>query len=76
MTTPELTAINSPRPDSPCIAICDTLYEDFCTGCGRHYIEVAMWNSMPQETKDMVWERIEAEGTAKRFTTYKERSQT
>lgn len=29
---------------------------------------------MTQEQKDAVWERIERERTAKRFTTYKERS--
>jgi len=62
------------RPDSPCIAICDTLYRDVCTGCGRHYLEVARWTEMTQEQKDAVWERIEREGTAKRFTTYKERA--
>lgn len=63
----------SDRPDSPCIALCDTLYQDVCTGCGRTYIEVAQWNGLAQETKDLVWGRIESEGTAKRFTTYTER---
>ena len=63
------------RPDSPCIAICDTLYQDVCTGCGRHYLEVAQWTTMSQQEKDKVWDRIEAEGTAKRFTTYRERAQ-
>ena len=63
------------RPDSPCIAICDTLYQDVCTGCGRHYLEVARWTTMSQQEKDKVWDRIEAEGTAKRFTTYRERAQ-
>lgn len=62
------------RPDSPCIAICDTLYQDVCTGCGRHYLEVAQWTTMSQQDKDKVWDRIEAEGTAKRFTTYRERA--
>lgn len=63
------------RPDSPCIAICDTLYQPtHCSGCGRTIAEVANWVTMPQECKDAVWKRIEAEGTAKRFTTYKERA--
>lgn len=62
------------RPDSPCIAICDTLYREVCSGCGRHYLEVANWVSMSAEEKEAVWVRIESEGTAKRFTTYKERS--
>ena len=62
------------RPDSPCIALCDTLYQEFCTGCGRHYIEVAQWNALTEENKAEVWARIELQGTAKRFTTYKERT--
>lgn len=62
------------RPDSPCIAICDTLYSEFCTGCGRHYLEVANWSTMTEEQKEVVWQRIEAQGTAKRFTTYTERA--
>lgn len=63
------------RPDSPCIALCDTLYKEFCTGCGRHFAEVAQWTGMTPEQKAAVWLRIETEGTAKRFTTYKERAQ-
>lgn len=62
------------RPDSPCIAICDTLYHDECSGCGRHYLEVARWTEMTEQEKEAVWLRIEREGTAKRFTTYKERA--
>lgn len=63
------------RPDSPCIAICDTLYQEYCTGCGRHYLEVANWVSMTDDEKEKVWQRIELEGKAKRFNSYKERSQ-
>lgn len=62
------------RPDSPCIAICDTLYREVCTGCGRHYLEVAQWTAFTEEQKARVWERIEKEATAKRFTTYQERA--
>jgi predicted Fe-S protein YdhL (DUF1289 family) len=29
------------RPDSPCIAVCTTLYDEKCKGCGRTYMEVA-----------------------------------
>jgi len=29
------------RPNSPCIAVCTTLYDEHCKGCGRTYIEVA-----------------------------------
>ena len=62
------------RPDSPCIAICDTLYQDVCTGCGRHFTEVAQWTGMTDEQKERVWQRIESERTAKRYTTYTERT--
>ena len=62
------------RPDSPCIAICDVLYRDNCSGCGRHLLEVARWTEMTQAEKDSVWDRIEREGTAKRFTTYADRA--
>lgn len=62
------------RPDSPCIAICDTLYKEVCTGCGRHFLEVSNWTTMSDEQKDAVWKRIEAEATAKRFNTYSERA--
>ena len=63
------------RPDSPCIAICDTLYQaTHCSGCRRTIGEVANWVGMTGAEKDAVWLRIETEGTAKRFTTYKERA--
>ena len=62
------------RPDSPCIGVCDVLYKDVCSGCGRHYLEVAQWTEFTEEQKARVWQRIEAEMNAKRFTTYKERA--
>ena len=65
----------SKYPDNPCIAICDTLYQDVCTGCGRHFSEVANWVFMTDEEKEVVWERIIADGTSKRFNTYSERAQ-
>ena len=61
------------RPDSPCIGVCTALYDTHCKGCGRHFLEVARWNEMSQDEKDAVWQRIEAEGTAWRFTEYKDR---
>lgn len=57
----------SERPYSPCIGACTTTYDEFCKGCGRHFMEVANWNEMPQAEKDKVWTRIETEGTAWRF---------
>ena len=49
------------RPDSPCVAICATLYDDACRGW-RTYIEVANWVLMTPEEKEVVWARIEREG--------------
>ena len=63
------------RPDSPCIAVCTTLYDEVCKGCGRTYIEVAQWNAMSPEQQETVWQRIERDGTAWRFNRYKERAQ-
>lgn len=61
------------RLDSPCIAVCTTLYDDVCKGCGRTYMEVAQWGAMPEDQRELVWLRIEAEATSWRFTTYKDR---
>lgn len=48
--------------DSPCIAICSTLFDDICRGCGRTVHEVAQWTVMDEEQKEIVWERIVREG--------------
>lgn len=61
------------RPESPCIGVCTTTYDDFCKGCGRHFLEVAEWNAMPQDSREDVWQRIEAQATAWRFNRYKDR---
>lgn len=66
-------AVHLNRPDSPCIAVCTTLYDDFCKGCGRHYVEVAEWHNMPEADREVVWQRIESEATAWRFNRYKDR---
>ena len=62
------------RPDSPCIAVCTTLYDEVCKGCGRTFMEVANWAFLTQNEREVVWQRIEKEATAWRFTTYKERA--
>ena len=59
-------------PDSPCIGICSTLFDDVCKGCGRTILEVANWVSMTPEEKKQVWQRITVEGTAMRFTQQKD----
>jgi predicted Fe-S protein YdhL (DUF1289 family) len=53
--------------DSPCIGVCTTLYDEICQGCGRTLGEVSNWVFFSQEEKDLVWQRIRAEGTAMRF---------
>jgi predicted Fe-S protein YdhL (DUF1289 family) len=54
--------------DSPCIGICSTLFDEICKGCGRTALEVSNWVFMSPEEKQSVWTRIQAEGTAMRFT--------
>ena len=53
--------------DSPCIGVCTTLYDEICQGCGRTLGEVSNWVFFSQEEKNLVWQRIRAEGTAMRF---------
>lgn len=54
-------------PDSPCIGVCSTLFDDICKGCGRTAVEVSNWVFMSDEEKQAVWERITRERTAIRF---------
>lgn len=61
------------RPDSPCIAVCTTLYDSVCKGCGRTYMEVANWNALTDEEKEVIWKRIDTEATAWRYNRYKDR---
>lgn len=55
-----------PRPDTPCVAVCSTTFDDICRGCGRTVLEVANWVFMSQREKDLVWDRITAEGYPRR----------
>ncbi|MGE8453034.1 MAG: DUF1289 domain-containing protein [Pseudomonadales bacterium] len=48
--------------DSPCVAICSTLFDEVCRGCGRTASEVANWVFMTQEEKRVVWIRITEQG--------------
>lgn len=52
--------------DSPCVAVCSTLFDEICRGCGRTVDEVAQWVFMTQEEKNAVWERILAQGYPRR----------
>lgn len=56
------------RPDTPCVAVCSTTFDDICRGCGRTYIEVAHWVSMSEAEKEVVWQRITAQGYPRRNT--------
>ena len=57
----------SDRPDSPCIGICSTLFDEVCQGCGRTAAEVSNWVFYSEEEKQVIWERITREATAWRF---------
>jgi predicted Fe-S protein YdhL (DUF1289 family) len=52
--------------DSPCVAVCSTLFEDVCRGCGRTIMEVSNWVFMDDAEKQAVWVRIRAEGYPRR----------
>ena len=59
--------------DSPCIGLCTTTYTDICSACGRTYVEVAQWNGMTDEQKQVIWTRIDSEATSWRYNIYKNR---
>nr|WP_312431008.1 DUF1289 domain-containing protein [Achromobacter sp.] len=52
--------------DSPCVAVCSTLFDDICRGCGRTAMEVANWVFMTEEEKREVWIRIKSQGYPRR----------
>ena len=52
--------------DSPCIAVCSTLFDDVCRGCGRTAGEVSNWVFLSPEEKQVVWARIRAQGYPRR----------
>ena len=56
------------RPDTPCVAVCSTTFDDVCRGCGRTVAEVADWVFMSDEQKEKVWVRILAAGYPRRNT--------
>jgi uncharacterized protein len=61
-------AVPVERPDTPCVAVCSTTFDEICRGCGRTYIEVAHWVAMTDEQKEVVWQRITAQGYPRRNT--------
>ena len=50
------------RPDTPCVAVCSTTFDEVCRGCGRTVAEVANWVFMNAQEKELVWQRITVEG--------------
>ena len=56
------------RADTPCVAVCSTTFDDVCRGCGRTVAEVAHWVSMTPAQKEIVWQRILAQGYPRRNT--------
>lgn len=54
------------RPDTPCVAVCSTTFDDVCRGCGRTVDEVAQWVFMDKGQREVVWQRILAEGYPRR----------
>ena len=67
MTSPALTPPDSfTSTDSPCVAVCSTLFDDVCRGCGRTAMEVANWVFMEEDEKRLVWQRIRAQGYPRR----------
>ena len=54
------------QSDSPCVALCSTLYDDVCRGCGRTVFEVANWVFLDEQEKTEVWARIRSQGFPKK----------
>jgi len=54
------------RADTPCVAVCSTTFDEICRGCGRTVVEVATWVVMDEAAKELVWQRILAQGYPRR----------
>jgi predicted Fe-S protein YdhL (DUF1289 family) len=52
--------------DSPCVAVCSTLYDEICRGCGRTAMEVANWVFLSDDEKREIWLRIRSQGYPRR----------
>ncbi|OIQ73303.1 hypothetical protein GALL_450600 [mine drainage metagenome] len=60
-----------PLPDTPCVGVCSTGFDDVCRGCLRTVVEVGRWIEMTEAEKREIWVRIVQEGYAPRRTTGK-----
>ena len=47
--------------DSPCIGICSAtaLGDEVCIGCGRTFDEVRLWNTLTDEEKRAINQRLD-----------------
>ena len=54
------------RPDTPCVAVCSTTFDEVCRGCGRTVAEVAQWVALGAQEKENIWQRITREGYPRR----------
>lgn len=54
------------RPDTPCVAVCSTTFDEICRGCGRTVVEVATWVTLDEAAREIVWQRILAQGYPRR----------
>jgi predicted Fe-S protein YdhL (DUF1289 family) len=66
LVTPVIPGTPAGRPDTPCVAVCSTTFDEVCRGCGRTVAEVAHWVSMSADAKELVWQRILAQGYPRR----------
>ncbi len=62
----EFPACPPANADSPCVAVCSTLFDEICRGCGRTAMEVANWVMLSDEEKQAIWKRILAAGYPRR----------
>ena len=54
--------IDLSEPDTPCVGVCSTGFDEVCRGCLRTAVEVGRWVEMSPAEKRAVWTRILAEG--------------
>ena len=50
--------------DSPCVGICSAtaLGDEICIGCGRTFDEVRLWNTLSDEQKIIINQRLQSGG--------------
>ncbi|MBP9726309.1 MAG: DUF1289 domain-containing protein [Gammaproteobacteria bacterium] len=45
--------------ESPCVGVCSTTFgDDVCYGCQRTYLEVIQWNTLNDQEKDRINQRL------------------